>query len=75
MNETVTTNASNSATTMEYQMPSISNIIGRKITAATWKTRVLINDINAEIRPLLRAVKNDEPNIAIPLKTNENEKI
>ena len=63
----------NSTTTIDAQIPSSSQIIGRIITAAIWKTSVLKNEIIADVRPSLSAVKNDEPKIAIPAKRNENE--
>jgi hypothetical protein len=49
---------------MDIHIPPRPRIIGRSITAAHWKTRVLINDITAEVSPSLRAVKNAEPKIA-----------
>ena len=64
-----------SATIIDIQMPSSSHIRGRIITAPVWKTSVLINEIIAEVSPSLRAVKNDEPNIANPANKNEKEYI
>ena len=45
MNIADSTAARNSATIMEIQMPSTSNMSGRSITAAIWNTSVLKNDI------------------------------
>ena len=74
INITVTITARASATTIENQIPSTPlKIIGKIITAATWKTRVLINEMIAEIGPLFRAVKNDEPKIANPENKKEKE--
>ena len=67
--------AASSATTMDIQIPSSSNTSGNSITAAIWKTSVLKNDMSAEIRPLLSAVKNDEPKMANPAKRKLNEKM
>ena len=64
-----------SAITIEYQMPSRSKKMGSIITASDWNTRVRKKDIIAEIMPLLRAVKNPDPQIAIPEKRKEKEKI
>lgn len=64
-----------SATTIETQMPSIPKISGNNIIAAAWNTNVLKKEIKAEISPLLRAVKKDEPKIAIPAKINEKANI
>ena len=55
-----------SAAMREYQMPSMSKMSGRMITAADWNKSVLKKDMIAETSPLLRAVKNDEPYMAIP---------
>ena len=75
MNATDNAAAASSATTMDIQIPSSSNTSGNKITAAIWKTNVLKNDMTAEIRPLLSAVKNDEPKMAKPAKRKLNEKM
>ena len=64
-----------SATTIKIQMPSISKIRGSRIIAATWNTKVLKKEIKAEMSPLLRAVKNEDPNIAIPAKRKEKANI
>ena len=48
---------------------------GKTSTAIIWNTSVLMNDMSADTRPLLSAVKNDEPNIAIPEKRKANEYI
>ena len=66
MNIKVITIDKNSATTIEAQMPSTSKNNGRINTAANWKIRVLQNDINAEINPLLSPVKKAEPNMENP---------
>ena len=62
-----------SATTIDHQIPFPPQTRGKTITAATWKTSVLKNEIIAEIGPLFSAVKNDEPYIAKPEKINEKE--
>lgn len=54
------TTAINSATTMEYQMPSMSKMLGRIKMAATWNTSVRRKEIRAEVRPSPRAVKKPE---------------
>lgn len=64
-----------SAPTMDSQIPSISQKIGNKITAAIWKTRVRINDITADVKPSFNAVKKEEPNTEKPDSRKENEKI
>ena len=51
------------------------NSNGKIKTAATWKTKVLKNEIIAEIGPLFNAVKKDEPKMANPANKNEKEKI
>ncbi len=56
-------------------MPPIPNISGNSITAAVWNTKVLKKEIMAETSPLFNAVKNEEPNIAIPAKRKENANI
>ena len=71
----VTIKAINSAITMDIQMPSTSKTKGRSKMAAVWNTKVLKKEMSAETRPLLRAVKNEEPNIAIPAKRNEKANI
>ena len=70
---TVTTAAINSAATIDIQIPSIPHRSGKIKTAATWKTRVRKNEIRAEISPFPRAVKKDEPKMAIPANRNEKE--
>lgn len=67
-------NAISSATIIEAHIPSVPQISGIIITARIWKTRVLRNEIIAEVSPSFKAVKNDEPNIAIPAKRNEKQK-
>ena len=64
-----------SAATIESHTPSSSQNIGKIMTAATWKTSVLKNEMSADVRPSLKAVKKDEPNIENPENRNENEKI
>ena len=60
---------------MESQIPSISHIIGNRITAAIWKTSVRIKDITADVSPSFNAVKKEEPNTEKPESRKENEKI
>ena len=73
----VTHTARASAITTDSQIPIISLPSGKsngKIkTAATWKTNVLKNEIIAEIGPLFKAVKKEEPKIANPANKNEKE--
>ena len=69
------TAAINSAATMENQMPSIPQISGKINTAADCNTSVLRKEIKAEMGPLLRAVKKDEPKMAKPVNRNENEQM
>jgi hypothetical protein len=74
MKITVIITARASAITIESQIPStLLKIIGRKITPATWKTRVRIKEIIADMVPLFKAVKKDEPKIANPENKNENQ--
>ena len=77
MKTNVIISARNSATTTESQIPTTCKLSGKRSgrtrTAITWKSRVLKNDISAEIGPLLSAVKKDEPKIAKPANKNENE--
>lgn len=54
----------NSATTMDIQMPSMSQMVGKSSTAATWNTSVRKNEMAAEVSPSLSAVKKLEPYIA-----------
>ena len=74
----VTITAKNSATTIDSQIPitffsgSLNNI-GKIKTAATWKSKVLKNDIIADTGPLFNDVKKDEPKMAIPEKRKEKE--
>ena len=51
----------------EIHIPFIPKIIGRISTTDNWNTSVLKNEIAADIKPLFKAVKNDEPNILKPL--------
>ena len=39
----------NSATTMDIQMPSMSQMVGKSSTAATWNTSVRKNEMAAEV--------------------------
>ena len=79
MKMTVTITAIASAATTDNQIPFIpsppaaSKIKGRVITAMVWNTRVRKNEIMADTGPLLRAVKKDEPKMAIPVKRNAKE--
>lgn len=50
-----------SAAAIEIHIPSIPRKAGSINTAAIWNTKVRKNEIRAEISPLLRAVKKDEP--------------
>lgn len=45
----VSTTAMNSATTMDIQMPSMSQMVGKSSTAATWNTSVRKNEMAAEV--------------------------
>ena len=56
-------------------MPSSPQISGKISTAADCNTNVLKKEIKAEIGPLLRAVKKDDPKIAKPVKRKENEQM
>ena len=67
------TNASPSATMIAAHMPLSSNAIGKSNTAPIWNISVRANDTIAEIRPLLRAVKNDEVKMLNPINMNEME--
>ena len=58
---------------MESQMPSTPMIAGKNITAAHSNTSVRKNDMSAETRPLLSAVKNAEPKMLTPTKMNASE--
>ena len=64
-----------SATTIEAQIPSVSQKIGKMSTARISKTNVRKKEIVAEVMPSLSAVKNEEPKMAKPEKRNEQEKI
>lgn len=67
----MTTTAINSATTIEYHIPSRPQINGKIITKALSNKSVLRNDMSAEVRPSLRAVKKAEPYMETPAKINE----
>lgn len=60
-----------SAATIEAQIPSTFQNIGKIKTADIWNINVLIKDIVAEISPLFSAVKKDEPKIANPANKKE----
>lgn len=60
---------------MESQIPSTPQKRGRIKTAAIWNTRVLKNAIDADISPLFKAVKKDEPKIANPENKKQKEKM
>ena len=55
-----------SAATIASQMPFMPIISGRIITAAIWNSSVLENEIAAETKPLLSAVKKDDAKILKP---------
>lgn len=57
-----------SATIIEIHMPSVLRIRGKIITQINWKTKVLKIDISAEMTPLFKAVKKEEPYIENPEK-------
>ena len=67
--------ARSSAITMDSQMPSSCNNNGNINTAPTWYNAVRENDMMADTKPLLRAVKKADENIDTPANTNEKEKI
>ena len=75
----VTVTAASSAMIMQPQSsssalrPISSKRYGMRITLPHSNTRVRKNEIVAEIRPLLSAVKNDEPKILIPDSIKEIE--
>ena len=64
-----------SENTIANQIPSIFQIRGKTITATTWNTKQRKNEINAEIKPLFKAVKKDDPKIEIPENKKLKEKI
>ena len=68
----VTTNDNISANNIANQMPFMPNINGNKNIIATWNTKVLKKDIKAEIKPLFKAVKNDEAKTLIPPTKYDN---
>lgn len=67
----VTDNASNSATPMASQMPSIPSTSGRNTTIMDWNKNVLAKEIVAETKPLFNAVKKAELNILKPPIKND----
>lgn len=74
-NNTVIITAIISAATIENHIPSIPQNKGNIKTAAIWNKSERRNDMSADVRPSLSAVKNDEPNIAKPANMNVNEYI
>lgn len=48
----VSTTAMNSATTMDIQMPSMSQMVGKSSTAASLYTRRAQNEVAAEVSPV-----------------------
>ena len=67
--------AMSSAKTVEHHMPSTPSNTGKSSTAPSSKTNVRKNDISADTCPLFKAVKNEEPKMAIPVKRYATEKI
>ncbi len=67
--------AISSAATMEIQMPSIPQNTGKISTAETWNTNVRRNEIIAELRPSLRAVKKPEVKMENPISRKDRAKI
>ena len=55
-----------SAMTMDHQIPFTPKINGIKITQINWKPIVRIKEIKADISPLFKAVKKEEPKIEKP---------
>lgn len=53
-----------SVPTIDAQIPLIPQTKGNSKTAITSKTTVRMNEMMAETRPLFRAVKKAEPNMA-----------
>ena len=74
-NRMVTIAASISAATVESHMPSSFQKRGKVRTVAHWKTKVRKKEISAEMIPLPRAVKKEEPKIAVPENKKEKENI
>lgn len=64
-----------SAATMDIQIPSRAQNIGKIITVEHWNTMVRKNEINAEVRPSLRAVKKEELKMEKPDSKKEKENI
>ena len=52
---------------MASHTPSIPKILGNIMSGTTWKTKVLVKDINADTAPFPRAVKNAELKILNPI--------
>ena len=75
INITETIIASISDTTIESHIPFRPKNKGKTRMHAIWKISVRINEIAADIKPLLSAVKNDAPKKDIPQNKNENENI
>ena len=59
----------------DNQIPLTPQNKGKTKTHAIWKTIVRQKEINAEIKPLLSAVKNDDVKMLIPEKIKDNEKM
>ena len=72
-NSAVTATARASAATVESQMPSRPQSNGRISTARHWNTSVRRKEIRAEVNPSFRAVKKEEPKMAIPENRKEKE--
>ena len=70
---TVRISATNSAATIDSQIPSSPQIIGKTSTAMIWHTKVRIKEIAAEISPLLSAVNMELPKMLKPHSKNERE--
>ena len=68
------TNAATSAIATDHHIESPPITAGRISTARSWNTRVRRNEIVAEIRPLLSAVKNPEAKIFSPAKRKDGAK-
>lgn len=65
-----TIKAMTSANTTDNQIPFKPNIIGKTKIAIIWNNNVLTNEMIAEIKPLLREVKNEEQKILNPKTRN-----
>ena len=74
-NKAVTAAASISAATVESHIPSNSQKSGKIRTVEHWKTKVLKKEISADMIPFPKAVKKEEPKIAMPEHKKEKENI